>query len=158
MKCYRFDPAQELLLFEVPWEEDKEYRTNPQVLTALLREQVPALDFVKWKVAAVEPGMAESVLPLNPQSTNQHFTHQAALFLLAADYTGGIALGSLMTGWPVVGVHPVRSSKSMALWLIKAEIKYLRPSVTDLTITAEIERQRCARIVRRFADGKAVLE
>jgi methyltransferase (TIGR00027 family) len=158
MRHYRFDPAQETPLFEVPWEQDKEYRTNPQVLTTLLREQVPVLEFVNWKVTAVEPGMAESVLPLNPQSTNQHFTHQAALFLLAADYTGGIALGSLMTGWPVVGVHPVRSSKSIALWLIKCEIKYLRPSVTDLTISAEIEPERFSRILRRFQAGKAVLE
>ncbi|MEN6493783.1 MAG: SAM-dependent methyltransferase [Thermoguttaceae bacterium] len=158
MKCQQFEGQQEVLLFEVPWEKDCEYRTNPAVLTSLLREQVPILDFVEWRVTTVEPGLAESLLPLNPPSTNQHFTHQAALLLLAADYTGGIALGSLIFGWPVVGVHPISSSKSISLWLIKGDIKYLRPSVGDLTVFAEVDREKHGRIRRRFMDGKPVLE
>ena len=158
MTFERFDAGHQGLVFEVPWEEDCRYRTNPEVLTSLLREQVPVLDFVKWQVTRVEPGLAESMLPLNPQSTNQHFTHQAALFLLSADYTGGIAVGSLLTGWPVVGVHPVSSPKSMSLWLLKGEIKYLRPSVADLTIFAEVEHEHGPRIQRRFLEGKPVIE
>lgn len=157
MKCQQVD-GQEVLLFEITWEKDQEFRTNPAVLTALLREQVPVLDFVDWQVMTVEPGRTESLLPLNPQSTNQHFTHQAATLLLAADYTGGIALGSLIFGWPVVGVHPVSSSKSISLWLIKGDIKYLRPSVGDLTVYAEVEPEKHGRIRRRFLDGKPVLE
>lgn len=158
MTYERFDAAHQGLVFEVPWEIDSQYRTNPDVLTSLLREQVPVLDFVQWRVTRVEPGLAESVLPLNPQSTNQHFTHQAAFFLLAADYTGGIAVGSLLTGWPVVGVHPVASPKSMSLWLLKGEIKYLRPSVADLTVFAEVEHQHGPRIQKRFLEGKPVIE
>ena len=65
----------------------------------------PRLPPTRWRVTRVEPGLAESTLPLNPQSTNQHFTHQAAFFLLAADYTGGIAVGSLLTGWPVASAR-----------------------------------------------------
>jgi len=154
----RFDGGHAQPLFEISWEEDQKYRANPQIVTDLLREQVPVLDFVRWQVTRIEPGVAESLLPLNPQSTNQHFTHQAALFLLAADYTGGIAVSSVLTGWPVVGVHPVRSPKSISLWLLKGEIKYLRPSVTNLTVSAQIEPERCRRIQRRFLDGKVVLE
>lgn len=158
MKFQRFDRGEGQLLFEVPWEKDYEFRTNPQVLTSLLREQVPVLDFVQWEVTRVEPGLAESVLPLNAPSTNQHFTHQAALFVLAADYTGGIAVGSLLTGWPVVGVHPVTSPKSMSLWLLKVEIKYQRPSVGNLTVSAQVEPERQSRIQRRFLDGRPVIE
>lgn len=157
MNCHRTD-GQEVLLFEISWEQDQKFRTNPAVLTSLLREQVPVLDFVDWQVRRVEPGLTESRLPLNPQSTNQHFTHQAATLLLAADYTGGIALGSLIFGWPVVGVHPVSSSKSISLWLIKGDIKYLRPSVGDLTVYAEVDPEKHGRIRRRFLDGKPVLE
>ncbi|HUT10571.1 MAG TPA: SAM-dependent methyltransferase [Thermoguttaceae bacterium] len=158
MRYHRIDPQETGLLFEVPWEEDRQYRMNPAVLTSLLREQVPVLDFADWNVTTVEPGVAASVLPLNTQSTNQHFTHQAALFLLAADYTGGIAVASLIMGWPVIGVHPVCSPKSLSLWLIKGTIKYIRPSVADLTISADVEPERHARIQRRFLQGKAVLE
>lgn len=158
MTYERFDAAHPVFGLEVPWEEDRKSRTHPDVLTALLREQVPVLEFVQWRVTRVEPGLAESVLPLNPPSTNQHFTHQAALFVLAADYTGGIAVGSLLTGWPVVGVHPVVSPRSMSLWLLKGEIKYLRPSVADLTALAVVEPERHARIRRRFLEGRAVVE
>jgi methyltransferase (TIGR00027 family) len=158
MKNYRFDPEHNAPLLELAWEEDSEYRMSPDILTQLAREQVPVLEYVQWKVTKAEPGKAESIVPLNPQSTNQHFTHQAALLLLAADYTGGIAVASLLSGWPVVGIHPISSQRSMSLWLIKGDIKYLRPSVTDLTVTAEIEPERINRIRKRFWDGKAVLE
>lgn len=158
MHYMRIEPGHTGPPFEVLWLKDKEFRTNPAVLTRLLREQVPILEFVQWEVSDVQPGRAESRLPLNPPSTNQHFTHQAALFLLAADYTGGIALGSLAVGWPVVGVHPVSSPDSMSLWLLKVEIKYLRPSVADLRVSAAIEPERHARIRRRFLDGKPVVE
>ena len=145
-------------LFEVPWHEDRQSRMNPAVMTLLLREQVPVLETVDWRVAEIEPGRAETVLPLNPPSTNQHFTHQAALFVLAADYTGGLAVSSLIHGWPIVGVHPVTSARSISLWLAKAEIKYLRPSVGDLVVRAAIPEARHDRIRRRFADGRSVVE
>lgn len=158
MKYERVDPGHEAPFLEVPLEIDRQFRANPEVVTTLLREQIPVLDFVQWRVSSLLLGSAESVVPLNVPSTNQHFTHQAALFLLAADYTGGIAIASLMTGWPVVGVHPVTSPKSIALWLLKGEIKYMRPSVADLTVSAEVDPARHARLVRRFLSGKPLIE
>ncbi len=154
----RLDPGHTSPSFEVSWEDDACYRTNPIVLTELLWEQVPVLEFVRYRVTSIEPGAATAVLPLNPQSTNQHFTHQAALIVLAADYAGGTAVLSLTPGWPVVGVHPVTSSKSMALWLLKVDIKYMRPSVADLVVTAEVAPANQERIRRRFLAGKPVIE
>lgn len=158
MTQIRFDPPQRTPLFDLPWETDRRFRMNPQTVTSLLREQVPVLDFVQWSLTSIEPGDTESVLPLNPESTNQHFTHQGALFLLAAEYTAGTALASLLAGWPVVGVHPIESSDSVALWLIKADVRYIRPSVADLSVSAQIDPQRHARIRNRFAAGKPVIE
>ena len=148
----------DLHLFDFPWENDWAYRVNPGVLTSLLREQVPVLNFVQWEVVSTELGSTKTRLPLNHQSTNQHYTHQAALFYLAADYTGGISLGSIISGWPVVGIHPITSSKSVSLWLVKGEVKFLQPSIMDLVATAEIEPERRDRIEKRFSLGKAVLE
>ena len=91
----------------------KKFRYNCEILTSLLREQVPVLDFVKWRVSFIEQGRAHTVLPLISSSTNQHCTHQAALLFLAADYTGGIALASLIPNWPVIGVHPVAPSREV---------------------------------------------
>lgn len=154
----RFDPAAGRPLLEVSWQEDKQFRMSPNVVTCLLREQVPVLEFVDWEITSIEPGQATSRLPLNPQSTNQHFTHQAAMFVLSADYTGGTAVASLLSGWPIVGVHPVTSPESASLWLLKAEIKYLRPSVGDLTVESVIDPSRRQRIQQRFLAGKPVVE
>lgn len=145
-------------LFEISWTEDRLFRMNPGTVTSLLREQVPVLEFVNWSVTSIEPGWTESVLPLNPQSTNQHFTHQAALFVLAGDYTGGTALASLLTGWPVIGVHPVCSPRSVSMWLLRAEMKYMRPSVGDLRVSARIDADLHGRIQRRFIAGQPVIE
>jgi len=98
-------------------------------------------------------------LPLISPSTNQHCTHQAALLFLAADYTGGIALSSLIPHWPVIGVHPVAPlEKSIAMWLVKGEIKFYRPSVGCLEIVAEVEPERHDRVRKRYEQGKTVLE
>ena len=83
------------------------------------------------------------MLPLISPSTNQHCTHRAALLFLAADYTGGIAVGSLIPGRPLMGVHPVApTEQTTSLWLVKGEIKFLRPSVGRLEIAADIEPER----------------
>lgn len=154
----RVDAAHPTPLFHVSWEEDSKFRMSPEVVTTLLREQVPILTFVDWRVTSIEPGVVSSILPLNAPSTNQHFTHQAAVFLLAADYTGGTALASLLQGWPVVGVHPVTSAESMSLWLLKTEVKYIRPSVGDLQATCTVDPARRQRIQQRFVAGKPVIE
>lgn len=148
----------ETKLFDISWEEDLALRTEPKMWTALAREQVPVLEFVDWQITEVHPGDVTTVLPLNPPSTNQHFTHQAALIVLTADYTGGASLASLLWGWPIVGVHPIGSSKSMSLWLLKAEMKYLKPSTKDLTIRAVVDEGRRQKIQKRFLAGKPVIE
>jgi methyltransferase (TIGR00027 family) len=141
------------------WERERLFRYNCSVLTSLLRKQVPILDFVDWAVTDIEQGHVHTVLPLNSSSTNQHCTHQAAVFFLAADYTGGIALASLIPFWPVAGVHPVRpSEKPIALWLVKGEVKYLRPSVGRLTVAAKIDPTRHKRVRKQFVDGKPICE
>jgi methyltransferase (TIGR00027 family) len=141
------------------WEEEKKFRYSCEHLTSMLREQVPVLDFVKWHIKSIDQGSVNTVLPLINPSTNQHCTHQGALLFLAAEYTGGIALASLIHNHPVVGVHPVGpSEKSMALWLGKGDIKYVRPSVGCLDIIAEVSPDRHEKIRKRYAQGKVILE
>ncbi len=141
------------------WEEGKKYRYDRGVMQSLLRQQVPVLDFVQFTVTSIEEGSAHTMLPLISPSTNQHCTHQAALLFLAADYTGGIAVGSLIPGRPLMGVHPVApTEQTTSLWLVKGEIKFLRPSVGRLEIAADIEPERGRRIEKRYDQGKTVLE
>jgi methyltransferase (TIGR00027 family) len=159
MACVLSDGRDAASLDDVRWEEGKKVRYNCEALSALLRDQVPVLDFVNWRFNLIEPGRARSVLPLISSATNQHCTHQAALLFLAADYTGGIALASLIPHWPLIGIHPVLPAEnSISMWLAKGEIKYFRPSVGCLEIAAEVEPERHARVKSRCELGKTILE
>jgi acyl-coenzyme A thioesterase PaaI-like protein len=86
----------------ISWEDDYRQRANPQLFTELLHEAVPVLHHIGWKVLETAEGYAKTILPLNYESTNQHGTHQAALMVLAGDYTGGISLATLLRGVPFI--------------------------------------------------------
>jgi methyltransferase (TIGR00027 family) len=147
------------LLAPPVWEKWRKLRYECAGITKLLQDQVPVLKYVEWRVTKFEPGLVHTILPLIPSATNQHCTHQAALFILGADYTGGLTIGSLLPDFPVAGVHPaLPSENSMSLWLVKSEIRYLRPSVGQLEIIAELASSRHEMIRRRFVQGKPVIE
>jgi len=142
----------------ISWDEDYQNRMNPKLMTTLLREAVPVLGYVNWQVIDVDEGYAKTVLPLNYESTNQHGTHQAALIALAADYTGGLALASLIRGIPITGVHPNSTDNPIALWLVSIDMNYKVPSAGDLTVAAQIPASRVDLIRRRYEEGKIVVE
>jgi methyltransferase (TIGR00027 family) len=141
----------------IGWEEHYQNFVNPALLTSLLREAVPVLENVDWSVVETRQGYARTLLPLNRASTNQHGTHQAALIALAADYTGGIALGTLLHGIPVLGVHPQLDEEGAALWLVGIKITYRKPSVGDLFASAIIAEDDAARIGRKYAAGEQAI-
>lgn len=143
---------------ETNWEMDRVERALPGNLTTAFHTSVPVLKYLDWKVVETRRGFAASLLPLNIHSTNQHITHQAAVILIAADYTGGIALGTLLHGVPLVGIHPQNDYYGAYLWGAKAEIRWIRPSTADLICEADIPRERHDQIVKRFFSGRRVLE
>ena len=142
----------------ISWEDDYRDRVNPELLTELLRDAVPVLQHIDWKVLKTGEGYVKTLLPLNYESTNQHGTHQAALMVLAGDYTGGIALATLLRGVPIIGVHPQRSDNGAALWLVKVDISYKVPSAGDLVITSRFDPEEFERIQCRYIRGKQCLE
>lgn len=144
--------------FDDDWISDRESRAEPIRLTELFHAAVPVLRYIDWKVTDTGRGFCESVLPLNVESSNQHIAHQAAVILIAADYTGGVALGSILNRIPLVGIHPQTSDYGAYLWGAKADIKWIRPSSDDLICTARIPPDRHEQILRRFLQGKRVLE
>jgi methyltransferase (TIGR00027 family) len=139
------------------WEQDYAERLNPQLLTQLLQDAVPVAAWTGWRLVEVREGFAASELPLSTRTTNQHGTHQATLLALAADYTGGTALGSIIRGVPVIGVHPQRDDHGMALWLVSMEVKYTEPSAAPLRVEAEVPRSDWQKIRSRYESGQTVL-
>ena len=142
---------------QILWQQDYSERMNPDLLTGLLRQAVPVLEAVQWKVIEVKDRECHSVLPVGVVSTNQHGTHQAALISLAADYTGGIALATLIRGVPVIGVHPCSEGNAASLWLASMKVKYRRPSTSDLHGRCVVPDEMTDKVRQRFAAGKRVL-
>jgi len=141
----------------VSWEEDYEQRVNPELMTELLHNAIPVLKAVQWKVTSVTEGGCESVLPLTKASTNQHGTHQAALISLSADYTGGLALTTLLRGVPLAGIHRCNDEDSASLWLAAMDVKYRNPSTGHLTATCDIPANIARTVQQRYFNGKRVL-
>lgn len=141
---------------QVSWAEQRMLYNEP-TLTALLQEAVPAFKRSGIHFNSLEDGYARATLPLNVDATNQHGTHQATVIALLGDYTGGAALGTVLRGVPLAGVHPVYGPDSACLWLAQFNIKFHEPSSTDLVAEAEVDKSQYAMIRSRFWNGQAIL-
>ncbi len=124
--------------------------------TALFHRSVPALRYLNWTIEEIERGKAVTRLPLNVESSNQYVTQQAALMLLAADYTGGIALSTLFEETPVIGFHPQLTDFGAYLWGASATIKWLSPSTDDLILKASIPERDWDSIAAAFSRGDEI--
>lgn len=141
----------------VTWTDDYEQRVNPELMTRLLRTAIPVLESSDWKIEKVEEGYCQSVLPLNSPTTNQHGTHQAALISLSADYTGGMALATLLRGVPLAGIHRCDADESASLWLAGMNVKYRSPSSGHLVGVCRIDSETAESIQSRYFSGNRVL-
>ncbi|MCA9135223.1 MAG: SAM-dependent methyltransferase [Planctomycetales bacterium] len=139
------------------WEIDYAQRVNPELMTRLLHQAVPVLKWTNWRITRVGPGMCESTLPLAVETTNQHGTHQAALISLSADYTGGMALTTLLTGTPLTGIHRGSPDESASLWLVGMDVKYENPSTSHLRGVSRVDPKTAQRIRTRYFAGQVVL-
>lgn len=147
----------ELKIFEqAAWEADRAVRFEIGPLTRSFHRSVPVLGYLNWTIEEIDRGRAVTRLPLNVQSSNQYITQQAALMLLAADYTGGIALSTLFKETPIIGFHAQANEDGAYLWGAAAEIKWLRPSTDDLICKSTIPERDWDDISRRFERGEEI--
>lgn len=138
------------------WEADRKARFEIGPSTALFHRSVPSLRQLNWTIEEIGRGRAVTRLPLNVESSNQYITQQAALMLLAADYTGGIALSTLFKDTPVIGFHPQRDHYGAYLWGAGATIKWLQPSTGDLICKSTIPERDWDDIATSFSSGRDV--
>ncbi|MEM6688577.1 MAG: class I SAM-dependent methyltransferase [Planctomycetota bacterium] len=149
--------AEGFLPKNISWQDDYQDRMNPKLMTRLLRKAIPVLQNCEWTIDELRDGYAETTLPLSAATTNQHGTHQAALISLSADYTGGLAVSTLLRGVPIGGVHPCNDNTSVALWLASMNVKYLSPSTGHLVGRCHIDERTKTKILNRYDAGKRVL-
>lgn len=137
--------------------QDYKDRINPELMTRLLRAAIPVLEQSDWRITLVEEGVCETLLPLIKATTNSNGTLQGALISLSADYTGGMALTTLLRGVPVAGVHPCRNEESASLWLAGMNVRYFLPGTGHLTGICRIPPEQADDIRRRYFRGDRVL-
>ena len=145
------------LFSDEQWDVDKATRFDLDKLNKSFHESVPSLKYLDWSITKIERGYCEAVLPHNVSSTNQYFAHQAALELVAADYTGGVALCTLFQNVPVIGFHRMKSDYGLYIWGGKASIKWYLPSCDDLICRARIPEHDWEFLARRFFNGKRIV-
>jgi O-methyltransferase involved in polyketide biosynthesis/acyl-coenzyme A thioesterase PaaI-like protein len=149
----------DILLSSKAWEEDKKIRFNLDELNRSFHDAVPVLAATNWHITNVERGYAEIVMPLNVSSTNQFVSHQAALMLVAADYTGGTALATIFHGVSILGFHKIKKGDGCAyFWGARSQIQWLRPSIDDLICRATVDKKVWNRAYSRYKSGRKVLE
>lgn len=142
---------------DISWEEDRRYRFDLKKLNQSFHDSVPSLKFLEWSISKVEKGFCETILPINVPSSNQYITHQAALCLLSADYTGGIALATLFNKIPIIGFHATDSDYGIYMWGGKASIKWYAPSCKDLVCRARIDENKKQYLFKRVLAGKKIV-
>lgn len=142
---------------DVSFEDHYQAHYEEELVTGLLHRAVPACERAGLRFTVVQDGLVEMLLPLNVATTNQHGTHQATIMALAGDYTGGCALGSVLRGVPLVGIHPIHGGERGCLWLAKFEMTYHAPSSTDVTVRATVPREKYDTIRSRFWAGEPTL-
>jgi methyltransferase (TIGR00027 family) len=140
------------------YQRDYEDRVHPDLMTNLVCEAVPAMKRIGFAFREVQAGFVRTHLPLNAESSNQHGTHQALLLGMVGDYTGGLALASLIPGEPILGIHEIEPERGMSLWLTKSQIEYLMPSTEDVTVEASISVDEADTLQKRYHSGKTILE
>ncbi len=146
------------LLYSIDaWEHDQEQRFDLAALTDSFRQSVPLLDFLDWKITAIERGYAQTLLPLNPNASNQYIAHQGASMLLAAEYTGGLALASLLHLVPIIGFWPSVDDGAGYLWGAKAVIRWHAPSCHNLICKARIDKPRWESLAKRFTNSRKLV-
>ena len=77
---------------------------------------------------------------------------------LAVDYTAGTAVGTILRGFPLIGVHPQTDGDGASVWAVGLSIRYQVPSSGDLVLVSQIPEDQQKRIFRRFLSGSTVLE
>ncbi|MEL7267392.1 MAG: class I SAM-dependent methyltransferase, partial [Planctomycetota bacterium] len=136
------------------WNDDLRFRCNRTLMTTLLRDSVPVLAASGWRISAISEGRCKSVMPLSLSNSNQHHTHQAAMIALSADYTGGMALTTVLRGAPIYGVHTTERLGAVSMWLANLDTRYLAPSQGSLHAVCSVDEKKMRMARRRFFAGK----
>ena len=135
----------------------KDHIYHAALATKKLREAVPSVNAIDFSFLTSEKGYVKSIIPLNEFSSNQHGTHQALLLSMGGDYTGGLALATLLDDEPILGVYEISNEKAMSLWLLGSNMEFLNPSTEDVYLEAKIDPALSDELKQKYHSGGTII-
>lgn len=108
------------------------YNRAPSHLTSRLRELVPLLNILDFKLESVTDNETVGTVPLLASTMNQNGTHQASVFYIMADYVSGTAVYAACAGTYMVGLHDRVKGQPIQMWLKSNAVQHLKPGTGSL--------------------------
>jgi hypothetical protein len=144
---------------QITFEEHFKKFGPEEFVNKCLKKNIPTLDFANWNLLELRTGYCKSVIPLVSTSKNQHISHQASLYLLSADYTGGLAISSHIV-LPTLGIHPkeLYSDYGIVSWLLHSEIKFLKASTNNMFTTVTLTDDEIEKITNTYYKKGRVIQ
>jgi len=149
-------------LNKVPDDDDISlHRKNcsPELVTKRLRELIPLLNFVKFRVVKISPQKTTVKIPLLEAAMNQNGTQQASIFYIIADYAIGIGIFGVLPGVYVTGIHDRCRAFPVQYWLIKNKVRHIAPGTGELQAEISISASNTEKLRNQLIrDGYGKLE
>ena len=114
----------------IPTQEDirvNRFNRSPEHLTSRLKELVPLVDIIGFKLESVTDHEAVGGVPLLDSTMNQNGTHQACVFYIMSDYIAGTMVYAALAGTYAIGLHDRSTQQPVQLWLNSNSVKHIRP-------------------------------
>jgi methyltransferase (TIGR00027 family) len=113
-----------------PTQEDirvNRFNRSAEHLTARLKELVPLVDTIGFKLESVTDHETVGGVPLLDSTMNQNGTHQACVFYIMSDYLAGTMVYAALAGTYAIGLHDRSTQQPVQLWLNSNSVKHIRP-------------------------------
>src|SRR5687768_9911552 len=142
-------------LSDNPTSEDIELtrqNRSPEFLTARLRELVPLVRMLEFRIASVSDSETVGEVPLLASTMNQNGTHQASVFYIMSDYIAGTAVYAGLAGTYAIGLHDRGSGQPIQLWLKANAVKHLKPGTGLIRGRAGLKPEQASELRDRLLE------
>ena len=138
-----------------PTQEDikvTQFNRNAEHVTARLKELVPLVDTIGFKLENVTDHETVGGVPLLDSTMNQNGTHQACVFYIMSEYIAGTMVYAALAGTYVIGLHDRSTQQPVQLWLNSNSVKHIRPGTGYIRGKATLTDEKIKEIREKLAN------
>jgi len=125
---------------------------NPEHLTERLKELVPLVDTIGFKLEKVGDYEVIGGVPLLDSTMNQNGSHQACVFYIMSDYIAETMVYAGLAGTYNIGLHDRSHQQPIQLWLNSNSVKHIRPGTGYIHGIATLTDEKIKEFREKLAD------